>query len=64
MQKVELIEIERKTEKLIDLMIESRSPSIMQSYERRMNDLEREKLFLDDKIAKSERPLTNYNGSR
>ena len=61
--KTKLIEVERKTEKLIDLMIESRSPTIMQSYERRMKNLEREKLFLDDKIAKSERPLTNYSGS-
>ena len=61
MLKVQQVNINRKIEKLIDLIIEAKSPSLTQSYENRMNNLECEKLILDEKIAKCAPPIGGHN---
>ncbi len=59
----QLIDVDHKIEKLIDLIIESKSPSVTQSFERRMKNLEHEKLLIDEKIAKSSQSTKEYSGS-
>lgn len=59
----QLVDVDCKIEKLIDLIISSKSPSVTQSFERRMKNLEREKLLIDEKIAKSAQSNKDYSGS-
>ncbi len=59
--KIQRIQIERKTEKLIDLIVDASSPTITASYEKRMNGLEQDKLVLDERIAKCGRPIKDYD---
>jgi len=59
--KTQTIEIERKIDKLVDLIVDVNSPNIRANYEKRLNNLERDKLLLEEKIAKCGRPIRDYD---
>lgn len=56
----EIISIERKTEQLMDRIVEAESPTLIAAYEKKVKSLEEEKIRLDEKIAKSGRPMASF----
>ena len=58
--KAELSQIERKISQLMDRLIEADSESVMRAYEKRIGDLETERLVTREKIAKCGKPIDTY----
>lgn len=58
--KQELAQIERKTEQLMERIVEADSPTLIAAYETQIKKLERRKLCLSDDIARSGQPATGF----
>ncbi len=59
--KTKTIEMERKIDTLVDLIVDANSPNLRANYEKRLNNLERDKLLLEERIAKCGRPIRDYD---
>ena len=59
--KTKTIEMERKIDTLVDLIVDATSPNIRVNYEKRLSNLERDKLLLGERIAKCGRPIRDYD---
>jgi site-specific DNA recombinase len=57
----EIMLIERKSEQLMDRVIEADNPTMVSKYEKRIQEFEQEKIILDEKIAKCGRPLQSFS---
>lgn len=58
--KMELVDVEKKAEKLVDMMIDAQSDTTVKTLEKRLNKLEREKALLSEKIEKLGQPLRPF----
>ena len=58
--KAELSQIERKIAQLMDRLVEADSESIIRAYEKRIGDLERDRMVTQERIAKCGKPLDTY----
>jgi site-specific DNA recombinase len=56
----DILQIERKTEQLFDRIIDTDSPILITAYEKKIRNLEEEKIRLDENIAKCGRPLQSF----
>ncbi len=59
--KTKTIEMERKIDRLVDLIVDANSAKIRANYEKRLNNLERGKLLLEEKIVKCGTPIRDYD---
>lgn len=57
----DIIQIERKTEQFFDRIVEADSPTLVTAYEKKIRQLEEEKIKLDENIAKCGRPLQSFD---
>ena len=57
----ELSKIDKKIEQLVDLIVDAESKALIKRYESTILTLERDKLLLNEKIAKCGRPLKTYD---
>ena len=53
--------IERKSEQIMDRIVEADSPTLITAYEKKIRQLEEEKIRLDENIAKCGRPLQSFD---
>ena len=58
--KVELVKIERQSEKMIDKIVETDNDDLISAYEKKIRKLATEKLVLSEKIQNFGQPITNF----
>lgn len=58
--KAELSQIERKIAPLMDRLVEADSESVIRAYEKRIGDLETDRMVMREKIEKCGKPLATY----
>ena len=58
--KAELSQIERKIAQLMDRLVEADSESVIRAYEKRIGDLETDRMVIREKIEKCGKPLATY----
>ncbi len=58
--KAELSQIERKIAQLMDRLVEADSESVIRAYEKRIGDLETDRMVMREKIEKCGKPLATY----
>ena len=58
--KAELTQIERKIAQLMDRLVETDSESVIRAYEKRIGDLETERMVMRERVAKCGKPLDTY----
>ena len=56
-----LAQIERKTEQFFERIVEADNPILITAYEKKLRQLEEEKITLDEKIAQCGRPLQSFD---
>jgi len=56
-----ILQIERKAEQFFDRITETDSPTLITAYEKKIRQLEEEKIKLDENIAKCGRPLQSFD---
>lgn len=56
-----LLQIERKAEQFFDRIVEADNPILITAYEKKIRQLEEEKITLDEKIAQCGRPLQSFD---
>ncbi len=61
--RLEIGRIERKLSQVVDRLVEADSSTIVKAYEKRVEELERQKLILTEKIAKCGTPARDYQSS-
>jgi site-specific DNA recombinase len=59
--RLDIIQIERKTEQFFDRIVETDSPTLITAYEKKIRQLEEEKIKLAENIAKCGRPLQSFD---
>lgn len=59
--KAELSQIDRKLNQLLDRIVDADSETVIQAYEKRVQEFESQKLVLKEKIANCGRPLPDYD---
>lgn len=59
--KHEITAIERKVDQLLDRIVETETPSVVQAFERRITEAEARKLELEDKLAQAGRPRQDFD---
>ena len=59
----ELVKLDRKIEQLLDRIVDAESSTVIGEYERRIQELETDKLEVVEKMAKSERPVRGYDAT-
>src|SRR5690606_7735757 len=57
----QLTKIERQVEQLLDRIVESETPSVVAAYERRVRQLEEQKVEISEKIANCGRPIRSFD---
>ena len=58
--KVELAKLERKTDQLMERLVEADSPTLIRAYEAQVRKLEEQKIALAERIANCGRPLASF----
>ena len=58
--KAELSQIERKIAQLMDRLVEADSESVIRAYEKRIGDLETDRMVIRERIEKCGTPLATY----
>ena len=61
--RVEIGQIERKLAQVVDRLVEADSGAIVRAYEQKVDELERQKLILAEKIAKCGTPARDYQST-
>ena len=59
--KLETVAVEKKINQLLDRIVEAESPVVIGAYERKIGELERDKLILAENIAKCGTPVRDYD---
>ena len=59
--KLEVAAVEKKISQLLDRIVDADNPSVIGAYERRIGELEREKLILGENVAKCGAPVRGYD---
>lgn len=59
--KLETVAKEKQIGQFLDRIVDADSPTVIKAYEKRIGQLEREKLLLDEKIAKCGTPARGYD---
>ncbi len=59
--KLETVAVEKKISQLLDRIVEADNPTVISAYERKIGELERDKLILAENIAKCGTPLRDYD---
>src|SRR5690606_22676009 len=59
--KAELAKIERQVEQFLDRIVDADTPSVVTAYERRIRQLEEQKIAIDEKIANCGRPVRSFD---
>ncbi|WP_244531968.1 recombinase family protein [Nitrosomonas aestuarii] len=57
----DLLKIERKSEQFFERIVEADNPILITAYEKKIRQLEEEKIALDEKIARCGRPLQSFD---
>lgn len=63
LMRVEIGQIERKLAQVVDRLVEADSGAIVRAYEQKVDELERQKLILAEKIAKCGTPARDYQST-
>ncbi len=58
--RLQVAQIERKVDQLMERLVEADNVTVITAYENKLRTLEEEKLFLDEKLAQSGRPLQSF----
>ena len=61
--KTEITAVDRKVEQLLDRIVDADSPSVIRAYEKRISELEAQKIEMQEKIARCGRPIRNFDQS-
>lgn len=56
-----LLQVERKAEQFFERIVEADNPILITAYEKKIRQLEEEKIVLDEKIAQCGRPLQSFD---
>lgn len=59
--KTKIADIEKQIEQLLDRVVEASSPAVIGAFEKRIDDLEREKLVMAEKMATSGKPVRPFD---
>ena len=62
-QRKQIAELDKQVAQLLDRIVDASSGSVVSAYERRIAQLEEEKIILSGKLARTGQPVRDFNGS-